>query len=328
MDYSKLKIAIIGSGRWGMNHVKTALSILNPGQITVMDSDKSKESKIKELDKSINFTSDISSILTDDTISGIIISSPAETHFELAKLLLDHNKNILVEKPITLSLEEAEELVDLAKRKLCRLMVGHVLLYHPAVLKMKEEIDGGRIGNIQYIYSNRLNLGAVRQEENILWSFAPHDISVIQFLVGSNPTKVFAHGATYLQNDIEDTTLTYLEYPGNIKAHIFVSWLNPFKEQRLVVIGDQGMFVFEDSLKSEKLKFYEKGFVSRNGIIEKFDNDYVVVDFENSMPLTEEHLHFYDCIIKNINPRTDGKHALDVLKILFEATKQLKEIEL
>jgi len=189
---------------------------------------------------------------------------------------------------------------------------------------MNEEIIDGKIGRLQYIYSNRLNLGAIRSEENSLWSFAPHDISVIQYLVDDNPIDVQAHGGDYVQNGIEDTTLTFLTYPNGVKAHIFVSWLHPFKEQRMVVIGDKGMFVFEDSAKTEKLKFYKKGFQSVNGSIEKFDSDYEVVDFENKMPLTEEHKHFYDSVLNNTTPLTDGRHAFEVLKILEQATNSLK----
>jgi len=175
------------------------------------------------------------------------------------------------------------------------------------------------------IYSNRLNLGSIRSEENALWSFAPHDISVIQYLVGKNPIDVQANGGAFVQQGIEDTTMTFLSYPKNVKAHIFVSWLHPFKEQRMVIIGDKGMFVFEDSLKTEKLKFYKKGFKEVDGLIEKFDADYEVIEFENTMPLAEEQKHFYDSILNNTTPRTDGKHALEVIEILDKATKKLKE---
>jgi len=251
--YDKLKVGIIGAGRWGMNHVKTASQLLNNNQIIVYDFNDSTEDKIKKISEEIKFTNKLESLLEDKQINGVIISTPAETHFEIAKKCLESGKNILVEKPITLNVKEAEELNNLSIKNGLILMVGHVLLYHPAVLKMKEEIAKGMIGKLQYIYSNRLNLGAIRSEENILWSFAPHDISIIQYLVDDNPIEIIANGGDFVQNGIEDTTLTFLTYPGNIKAHIFVSWLHPFKEQRMVVIGDKGMFVFEDSAKTEKL---------------------------------------------------------------------------
>lgn len=322
--YEDLKIAVIGTGRWGKNHVRTALTLCKPGNITVVDSDKTKKDFIEGLNSNINFLNDHTSAFSDDLINGVILATPAETHYELTKQAINAGKHVLVEKPITLHVDQAEELVQLADSNNVKLMVGHVLLYHPAVFKMKEEINAGKIGKLQYIYSNRLNLGAIRQEENILWSFAPHDISVLQYLIEKNPVSISAHGAVFLQHDIEDTTLTYLEYPNNIKAHIFVSWLNPVKEQKMVVIGDKGMLVFEDSLKEEKLKFYEKGFKIEGNIYQKFEKDYEVIDFEKKMPLTEEHIHFYNCILHDQNPRTDGKHAVEVLRILETATNQLK----
>ncbi len=318
------KIAIIGAGRWGFNHVRTANSLLKPNNITVFDSIEETKAKIKELNSEINFTSNFDSILDDRSITACIIATPAETHFEIAKKCMENGKHVLVEKPITLYSEEAEELHKLSQTKKLKLMVGHVLLFHPAVLRMKEGIENGEIGNLQYIYSNRLNLGAIRSEENILWSFAPHDISVIQYLIEDNPISVTAYGSDILQHGIEDTTITYLDYPGKVSAHIFVSWLHPFKEQRMIVTGDKGMYVFEDSASSDKLKLYDKGFKKVNGNFEKFDNEYQVIEFETKMALTEEQIHFYESIINDTKPRTDGKHAYEVLKILNQATESLK----
>jgi len=319
-----IKLAIIGAGRWGMNHVKTAASLLPHENIVVFDSNLDTSQKIKQLSDKIEYSNiQLSQHPNFADFNAVIIATPAETHFEIAKKCLLAGKNVLVEKPITLVPDEAEELLNLSLN--LKLMVGHVLLFHPAVLRIKDGIEKGEIGTLQYIYSNRLNLGAIRSEENALWSFAPHDISVIQYLVGKNPIDVQANGGAFVQQGIEDSTLTFLSYPNNVKAHIFVSWLHPFKEQRMVIIGDKGMFVFEDSLKTEKLKFYKKGFKEVDGVIEKFDADYEVISFENTMPLAEEQKHFYDSILNNTTPRTDGKHALEVIEILDKATKKLKE---
>lgn len=323
-NLENFKIAIIGAGRWGFNHVRTANSLFKPNNITVFDSIDETKTKIKELNSEINFTSNFDSILDDKSIVACIIATPAETHFEIAKKCMENGKNVLVEKPITLYSEEAKELYKISQEKNLKLMVGHVLLFHPAVLRMKKGIENGEIGNLQYIYSNRLNLGAIRSEENILWSFAPHDISVIQYLIDDNPNSVTAYGSDILQAGIEDTTITYLDYPGKVSAHIFVSWLHPFKEQRMIVIGDKGMYVFEDSASSDKLKLYDKGFKKVNGNFEKFDNEYQVIEFETKMALTEEQIHFYESIINDTKPRTDGKHAYEVLKILNKATESLK----
>ncbi|MCF8242827.1 MAG: Gfo/Idh/MocA family oxidoreductase [Melioribacteraceae bacterium] len=348
MTFNSINLEIYGAGRWGMNHVKTAASILNPEQITVIDTNPETEQKIKAINSSIEYSnipkirlSNKSSIgssipssndasIPKSQVQGLsnicaIVATPAETHYMVAKDLLNSGRNVLVEKPITLLVEEATELVEIADKNNVKLMVGHVLIYHPAVIKMKEEILSGKIGKLQYIYSNRLNLGAIRSEENSLWSFAPHDISIIQYLVGDNPIQVTANGGDFVQDGIEDTTLTFLTYPGNVKAHIFVSWLHPFKEQRMVVVGDKGMFVFEDSLKTEKLKYYKKGFEIKNGSVEKFDSEYEVVDFDQKMPLNEEHLHFYNSVINDTQPLTDGKHAVEVLRILEKATNSLKD---
>ena len=323
---NQVKLAVVGCGRWGINHVRTAFSLLAEDLRFVFDANPSAQDRVKQISPSIPFTTDKQQILNDASINAVIIATPAETHFTLAKQFLEHGKHVLVEKPITLHSSEAKELIAIAQKNDRWLMVGHVLLYHPAILKLKELYGSGKIGTLQYIYSNRLNLGAIRSEENILWSFAPHDISIIQFLTGSNPTEIATHGATFVQNGIEDTTITYLKYPNNVHAHIFVSWLHPFKEQRLVVIGDKGMFVFEDSLAKDKLKFYPKGFQKSEKGFEKFDGEFESIPFADAQPLAEEHKHFYDCIRLNKQPLTDGQHALDVLNILEQATKELHHV--
>ncbi len=325
MNNTNIKLSVIGAGKWGLNHIKTAYKLLGEDLISVCDINQQCEEEVKKISPNIEFTTDINSILNSEQINAVIISTNAENHYPLAKGLIKRGKNILVEKPITLNSYEAEELMNLANEYDVKLMVGHVLLYHPAVNKIKQLINEGLIGKIQYIYSNRLNLGSVRSEENILWSFAPHDISVIQYLLESYPKKIYAKGACFLQPEIEDVTLTFLRYPGNINAHIFVSWLHPFKEQRMVITGIKGMIVFEDSLKTEKLKFYPKGFINVNGILKKFDQNYQAIDFPDKQPLEQEQIHFFNCILNNTKPLTDAQHALEVLKILEEATSKLKE---
>ncbi|MDA1061284.1 MAG: Gfo/Idh/MocA family oxidoreductase [bacterium] len=324
MQKIKINLGIIGCGRWGINHVKTAYNLLGENLTGVFDSNPKASAKVSEISQSIPFTTNKNDVIKNSDINGVIIATPAETHFELAKECLENGKHVLVEKPITLKSDEAKILVELAKSKNLQIMAGHVLLYHPAIRMIKKYVSEKIIGNLQYIYSNRLNLGAIRSEENILWSFAPHDISIIQHLTETNPIEVSSHGANFVQNGIEDTTITYLKYPNNVHAHIFVSWLHPFKEQRLVVIGDKGMMVFEDSLAKDKLKFYPKGFEKTDKGIQKFEGDFESVQFGEAQPLAEEHKHFYDCIINNKQPLTDGTHALEVLEILEQASERLK----
>jgi UDP-2-acetamido-3-amino-2,3-dideoxy-glucuronate N-acetyltransferase len=324
MEYTNLTIAVIGSGRWGINHVRTALQLLGSDHLIVCDSSESARAKVAAISPAIRFTTDLESVLADAAIAAVIIATPAETHYAVAKQCLERGKHVLVEKPITLVTSEAKDLIAIAARHGRQLMVGHVLLYHPAIVKLKAMVSDGVIGRLQYIYSNRLNLGTIRSEENILWSFAPHDISVIQHLTETDPVRVEATGAAFLQNNIEDTTLTVLEYPGNVHAHIYVSWLHPFKEQRLVVIGDKGMVVFEDSAKDEKLKLYHKGFQRVEGVLQKFESEYEVVPFDTAQPLAEEHKHFYESALNNTKPLTDGAHALSVLEVLELAQRRLR----
>lgn len=326
MEYRDIKLGIAGAGRWGFNHIKTAAGILGDNLKYVCDVFPGNAEKVKGVSEGIRFTTDFEDVVRDEEVNAVIIATSAETHFELAKRALEAGKNVLVEKPITLLTGEARELAEISERKGLKLMVGHILLFHPAVLKMKEFVSNGKLGKLQYVYSNRLNLGAIRTEENILWSFAPHDISVIQFFTGTNPVSVKASGARFVQENIEDSTLTILEYPDNVHAHIYVSWLHPFKEQRMVVIGSEGMLTFEDTLKTEKLKFYKKGFKINDGNIEKFDADFEAVEFGDAQPLAEEQKHFFECILKNLKPRADGRHALEVLEVLERASNKLKNI--
>lgn len=324
IDYN---ISVIGCGKWGMNHVRTAYSLFGDKLKYCCDTFEDSRNIVKEISSSIIFTTNYNEILQNKNINAVIVSTPAETHFEITRELLLADKNVLVEKPITLNSDEAKILNDIAKQRDLILMVGHLLMFHPAILKIKEYLDKGRLGNLQYIYSNRLNLGTVRTEENILWSFAPHDISVIQFFTNDTPIEVRATGAAFLQKNIQDTTLTYLNFDNNIHAHIYVSWLHPFKEQRLVVIGDKSMMVFEDSLKENKLKFYPKGFDMINGRPVKRDSDFENISFDSTSPLELEHRHFIECIVNHTTPRSDGKNAIEVLETLERAQSELMKYE-
>ena len=326
-----MNVAIIGSGKWGMNHVKTMSNILEKYykdnySLTVCDADERNEKSVKSVSGKIIFTTDFNTILKNNKINIAVVSTPAETHYNITKALLESGKNVLTEKPLTFISKETEDLIRIAEERKLKLMTGHVLLFHPAVRKMKELVKNNILGKIHYIYSNRLNLGMVRKQENILYSFAPHDVSIIQYLLGSYPIHISASGGSFLQKGIEDSTITILKYPDNVHCHIFVSWLHPFKEQRFVVIGDKGMLVFEDSLKTEKLKFFKKGFNIVDGELEKFDSSYEVVEFENSPALENEQLHFIDSVLNDKVPLADGHHALEVLKILESAQQYLKNI--
>ena len=225
-------------------------------------------------------------------------------------------KDVFVEKPLCLSVEEGEDLAKLAASNGRVLMVGHLLWYHPAVLRLKRLIDEGELGRIQYIYSNRLNLGKIRSEENILWSFAPHDVSVILGLVGEMPEEIHAQGGNYLNDRIADVTVSLLSFASGVKAHIFVSWLHPFKEQKLVVVGDRKMAVFNDMEKENKLLLYPHVIRWEKNLPVPTKAEAEPIAFEPGEPLQAECLHFLECIRTRATPRTDAREGLRVLKVL------------
>jgi len=241
----------------------------------------------------------------------------------MAKEALKHGKDVYVEKPLSLDVKEGRELVKIAKNNKNILMVGHILQYHPAIVKLKEMIDKGELGKIQYIYSNRLNLGKFRTEENILWSFAPHDISVILMLLNEMPTDVTSHAGTYLSKNVPDVTITTLDFPSEVKAHIFVSWLHPYKEQKLVVVGNKKMAVFDD-VSDEKLLLYPHEIEWVNRIPIPHKKDAKVVEIEINEPLQEECIHFIECIESRKQPKTDGAEGLRVLEVLQASQKSLE----
>ena len=229
-----------------------------------------------------------------------------------------------MEKPLALRVPEAEELVELARARKRILMVGHILEYHPAIRKLKDLVDAGELGDIHYVYSNRLNLGKVRQEENILWSFAPHDISVILLLVGKMPEWASTSGQHYLQHDVADVTMTCLSFPGKTRGHIFVSWLHPFKEQKLVVVGSRKMAVFDDVIKEGKLKIFDKGIEWRNGQPVIRQTAESTLFFPEMEPLREELLHFVESVRSRKTPRTDGANGVRVLRVLDACQRSIE----
>ena len=247
-------IACVGAGSWGRNLVRTFADL---GVLSwVCDLNPGIRADVEAAFPAVQTTASFDDVLNDAAVTAVVLGTPAETHAALTRRALLAGRDVFVEKPLALSLHEAEELVELASRANRVLMVGHLLWYHPAVVKLKALIDAGELGRIQYIYSNRLNLGRIRREENILWSFAPHDISVILGLAGEMPHAVDAFGGNYLREQIADVTVSLLAFPSGVKAHIFVSWLHPYKEQKLIVVGDRKMAVFNDMEAQDKLLLY------------------------------------------------------------------------
>jgi len=317
-----IKVAVIGSGFWGKNLVRNFYDL--GSLVAICDMDPQVLATFQEVFQGIPTTQDVDSVLESPflLVDAVAIATPAATHYSFVKKCILAGKHVFVEKPLALTEEEGQELVQIAKDNQLTLMVGHILHYHGAVIKLKGLIDSGELGKIQYLYSNRLNIGKIRTEENILWSFAPHDISVILMLLNEIPEMVCATGGEYLQQQIPDTTLTTLEFPSGVKAHIFVSWLHPFKEQKLVVVGDKKMAVFDD-LSEEKLTLFPHKieWLKRIPVAAKAEAEVVPVDMEE--PLKAECRHFIECVTHGTRPFTDGEEGLRVLKVLQASQKSL-----
>jgi len=317
----KRSIGVVGVGYWGKNLVRVFDEL---GALRIVcDVERGREAMVSEKHPKARFCCAIEEVLADEEVDGIAIATPAATHAELVRRGLEAGKNVFVEKPLALSVGEGEELVALAEKNKRVLMVGHLLQYHPAVLKLKELICQGELGRIQYIYSNRLNIGKIRSEENILWSFAPHDISVMVGLLGEEPKEVRSHGGSYLNTDVADVTVSDFVFPSGVRGHIFVSWLHPFKEQRLVVVGSKKMAVFEDTA-ANKLVVYPHRVEWINRVPVAFKGEAEIVPLEVREPLMVESEHFIDCIQAGRQPRTDGREGLTILRILDACQRSLE----
>lgn len=322
-ELKKIKVGVIGGGYWGKNLIRVfdELGVLRG----ICDLNKELIQNYRKSHPYIHTTEKPEEIIKKEDIDAVVIATPAATHYSIAKIAISYNKNVFCEKPLALTEKQGEEIVNLAEKRNAILMVGHILHYHPAVKKLKQIIHNNELGEIQYMYSNRTNIGRIRHEENIIWSFAPHDISLILSLTGCLPESVFAHGGIFLPHNVEDVTLTFLNFPGKIKAHIFVSWLNPFKEQKFVVIGDKKMAVFDDTESENKLVLYQHKISWNNNevpTIEKAKAE--IIKTEKTEPLKEEVKHFLNCIVKKEKPLTDGIEALKVLKVLEMIEKALR----
>lgn len=317
-----VQVALIGIGYWGKNLARVfnelgALKIICDANEEALRQASNDYPKVK-------VTQDIGEIYRDKNIDAVVIASPAVTHYKLAKEALLAKRHVFVEKPLALDAQEGKELAELAKSSAKILMVGHILNYHPAIIKLKELISRGELGDIEYIYSNRLNIGKLRKEENILWSFAPHDISVILMLLNEFPKQVKSFGGWYLQKGIYDTTLTTLDFPSRVKAHIFVSWLHPFKEQKLIVVGNKKMAVFDD-MTQEKLFLYPHKIKWENSVPVAQKAEREILEVEKTEPLKAQCQHFLDCIVKNTPPLTDAQEGLRVLHVLTLSEESLQK---
>ena len=310
---------MLGCGAWGANIVRTVNRL---GSLrAVVDPTPAGRAKATQIATDVKVYDSIEPVLADRGIKGVMIATPAETHYALALKAIDAGKDVFVEKPLTVDVDQARDLVSRADEADRILMVGHLLEYHPAILKLHQLIEAGELGKINYVTSNRLNLGKIRTEENALWSFAPHDIAVILRLVGGMPFQIVATGGSYVQANIADVTVTQLLFDNGVRSHIFVSWLHPFKEQRLVVIGSKKMASFDDVAK--KLVLYDQRVDWEAGQPVPVRGQGIEVEYPDDEPLMQEVQHFLHCIASRQRPKTDGQNGLRVLQILHAAQRSL-----
>lgn len=316
------KVAVIGCGYWGKNFVRVFDQLGALAGVCDLDESHGRLvlSRCKE---QVPFYSDVKALLAQEDIPAVVIATPAATHYEIARQALESGKDVLVEKPLALTIREGQQLVELADSLGRILMVGHILLYHPAVTALLKLIQDGKLGRILYCYSHRLNMGMIRTEENILWSFAPHDISLMLYLLNEQPNDAQAEGASYLTPGVYDVTLSRLRFPSGVTGHIFVSWLHPFKEQRFVVVGSEQMAVFDDQAQ-DKLTLYRHRVDWSHRRPKAVKSEPVSVPIPAEEPLQIECEHFLECVCTRRKPRSDGYEGLRVLKVLESCQQSLQ----
>lgn len=316
---NQAKIAVLGAGYWGKNLVRNFHQL--EALAAVCDPSEAGQATARAIAPDIPVYDDFEAVFLDPDIQGIVIATPAVTHAELSQKALLAGKDVFCEKPLALHYRDAKQLVKLASEQSRMLMVGHILEYHPAILKLRDLIAQGVLGKINYIYSNRLNLGKIRKEENILWSFAPHDIAVILRLVGEMPFQVSASGGHYIQANIADVTVTHLSFDNGVAAHIFVSWLNPFKEQKLVVVGSKRMATFDDVHK--QLMLFDQRVDLKEGEPIPVKGEGQMIEYAADEPLRLECQAFLNAISDRQAALTDGLSGLRVLRVLQAAQRSL-----
>jgi len=325
-----INVAVVGVGGWGKNIARNYSEIPKANLRYLCDLDPGKLEKNAVQLKPQKTTETFSDLLNDEQLHAIIVATPAPTHYTLCRQALLAGKDVYVEKPFVLSTKEARELVDLAAAKNRILMVGHLLKFHPVVRQLKKLIESGELGEIRCIYCQRVNLGTVRADENALWSLAPHDISVILYLLDLKPSDVSARGQGFLHSDIEDVVFMSINFNDQAIGHIHVSWLDPHKIRRITIVGSEKMATFDDLESTEKLKIYDKG-ASVNTAYNSFAEyaglrfgDISIPYIKPSEPLRVECEHFLDCVRDRTQPLTDGLDGLRVVSVLEAAENSLK----
>ncbi|RJP22480.1 MAG: gfo/Idh/MocA family oxidoreductase [Candidatus Abyssobacteria bacterium SURF_5] len=324
-----LKIGLVGAGDWGKNLIRIFHQLRDARLACCCDLDLKRRETVTGSYPGVKVTARFEDILEDASVGAVVICSSAVTHYPLTMAALKAGKHVYVEKPLALGSAQAEEMKALAERMGLKLMVGHLLLYHPAVKILKELVESGDLGQVFYIYSQRVNLGKIRHDENALWSFAPHDISVILHLLGQEPVSVSARGESYLQQGIEDVVFVNMKFADHKMAQLQVSWLDPHKVRKITIVGSKKMVVFDDVESTEKLKIFDKGV---SGVSYESYGDSITLRFGDisipyitmTEPLRVECQHFVDCVLKDRRPLTDGEDGVRVVRVLEAAQHSME----
>ncbi len=322
-------IGVVGLGYWGPNLLRNFTQLDGCRVKVCCDLSVDNLNRAKTQHPDVETTDDYESLLQDPEIQVIVVATSAGTHYKLAKPAIERGKHVYVEKPLTLDVAHAKELVQLAEQNGVKLMVGHLMEYHPAIEMLKDAVKNNELGDIYYLYSQRVNLGKIRRDENALWSFAPHDISIIMYLLDSEPENVSARGQAYLQSEIEDVVFLNLVFPDKVMAQIQLSWLDPHKIRRTTIVGSKKMAVFDDMEPTEKIRIYDKGvantpaYGSAGEALSLRFGDIKIPYIKTVEPLRLECQHFLDCISNGSQPRSDGLDGLRVVKVLQAAQESL-----
>ncbi len=324
-------IGVIGIGYWGPNFVRILDELPDATLLKVCDLDPSRFEKIAKIYPHVTFTKDYREVVEDPNLDAVVVATSSDTHHAIGMAALAAGKHLLVEKPLAMSLQHGNEMVALAEKNNRVLMVGHLLRYHGAYQALKNYLDDRSLGDLRYIYCTRVNLGKVRSKENALWSFAPHDISIVLYLVGRMPISVVAVGQSYVREGVEDVGFLILEFPDKVMAHIHVSWLDPHKVRRTTVVGSDKMAVLDDTEVTEKVRIYDKG-VNYTPSYKDYGEsltirvgDIWIPKLSLTEPLKMECQHFLNCVRDESMPLTDGEDGLRVLKVLEAAERSLRE---
>jgi predicted dehydrogenase len=328
---SRIRVAVIGAGYWGVNHVRTFAHLEGVELHAVCDPDERARARAFALAPQARVVTSFNDVLADGRIDAVVLATPAKLHADQAVAAIRAGKHVFVEKPMALTLADACAVLAEAKRCERLLMVGHLMLYHPGYERLRELVRSGELGHVFYLYALRVNLGRLRHDESALWSLAPHDISMILDLVGEGPISVAARGQAYLQNGVEDVVFVNLSFADGKMAQVQLSWLDPRKERRLTVVGSKKMVEFDDGHPSEKLKIFDKGydrppeFTQYEQYLTMRQGDIHIPRIDMVEPLVRECRHFIDHIVSGSAPLTDGQHGLAVVSVLEAAERSLKK---